>query len=158
MGKKKDDFDFKRPAKQASSKPKKKGPGAPPPPVEYRWKKGQSGNPQGRKPNLITRALKDLTVETYREVIKAVCTGNLENLQAMVDDPSISALQVGVAQAFLNALKAGDYSTIERIAERIVGKIPDELNVNSKNFNANLNAHIDSTKVKAALQKLQDDI
>lgn len=130
----------------------------PPKAEPYKFKPGQSGNPKGRPPlNPIQRALKNLTVETYRDVIQAVCTGNLDNLKAMVEDPSISALQVGVARAFLKAMQAGDYAVIERIAERIVGKIPDELKVSSSNVNANLNATIDKEKLKAALEHLEQE-
>lgn len=137
--------------------PKKRG--LPPKAEPYKFKPGQSGNPKGRPPlNPIQRALKNLTVETYRDVIQAVCTGNLDNLKAMVEDPSISALQVGVARAFLKAMQAGDYAVIERIAERIVGKIPDELKVSSSNVNANLNATIDKEKLKAALEQLDQDV
>lgn len=129
------------------------------PPVHTRFKKGQSGNPEGaRLHNPITRALKNLTVESYRECIEAVCTGNLANLKAMVDDPKISALQIGIARAFIKAMQAGDYAVIERIAERIVGKIPDELKVSSSNVNANLNATIDKEKLKAALEQLDKDV
>lgn len=131
----------------------------PPQLLRNKFKPGQSGNPKGRPPlNPIQRALKNLTVETYRDVIQAVCTGNLDNLKAMVDDPKISALQVGVARAFLKAMQAGDYAVIERIAERIVGKIPDELKVSSTNVNANLNASIDKEKLKAALEQLESDV
>ena len=102
------------------------------------------------------RALKNLTVESYREVIEAVCTGNIDNLRAMIKDPKTSALQVGVATCFVKALEAGDYSTIERIAERIVGKIPDELNVNAKNLN--VNSQLSPEMVRLALEKLKGDV
>lgn len=147
MAKRKDPFE---PRKKSQLRPKM---------IEKQWKPGQTGNPNGRPPlNPIQRALKNLTVQTYREVIEAVCTGNLDRLREMVEDPTTSALQVGVATAFMKAIKAGDYAVIERIAERIVGKIPDELNVTSKNVNANLNAAIDTTKLKAALAKLEADV
>lgn len=125
---------------------------------KHQFKPGVSGNPLGRPLNPIPRALKELTVETYRRVIEAVCTGNLDNLKAMIKDPTVSALQVGVASAFAKALEAGDYATIERIAERIVGKIPDELKVTSQNVNANLNATVDKEKVKAALAALENEV
>jgi len=124
----------------------------------HQFKPGQSGNPEGRRPNPIARALKELTVDTYRKVIETVLSGNIDALRAMIQDPNTSALQVGVATAFLKALQAGDYATIERIAERIVGKIPDELNVNSKNLNANINATVDREKLKLALAKLQSEV
>lgn len=138
------------------SKPKKPLPKAAEP---YMFKKGKSGNPEGaRAHNPITKALKNLTIETYREVIEAVCTGNVANLKRMVEDPRTPALQVGVATAFMKAIKSGDYAVIERIAERIVGKIPDELKVTSQNVNANLNASIDKQKLKAALEQLEKDV
>lgn len=126
----------------------------------FKWKKGQSGNPKGRPLNPIPRALKELTIESYRNVIECVCAGNIDNLQAMISDPKVSVLQVGIAQAVLNALRAGDYAVIERIAERIVGKIPEELNLNSKNQNLNLNVNkvIDETKMRAAFLKMRDDV
>jgi hypothetical protein len=135
--------------------PKRKAPQLKP----HQFKKGVSGNPNGRPPlNPIQRALKNLTIETYREVIETVCTGNIDNLKSMVEDPKTSALQVGIARAFLKAMQAGDYAVIERIAERIVGKIPDELKVSSSNVNANLNATIDKEKLKAALAQLESDV
>lgn len=138
--------------------PKKPYVGKGHPPEQHRFKPGQSGNPAGRLPNPIPRALKELTVESYRKVIEAVCAGNLDELRRMVKDPKISALQVGVANAFIKALTSGDYATIERIAERIVGKIPDELVVNSKNLNANINASVDKETMKKALAKLELDV
>ena len=129
---------------------------------KYQFKPGESGNPGGRPSNPITKALKNLTIKTYREVIEVVLTGNLAALQLMVEDPKISALQVGVATAFLTAIKKGDFEIIERIAQRIVGKIPDELNVTGNNTNLNLNANgktkFDPKKVKAALARLEKQI
>ena len=129
------------------------------PPVHSQFKKGQSGNPEGgRAHNPAIKALKNLTVETYREVIELVLTGNLAQLKAMAEHPETSALQVGIATAFMKAIQSGDYSVIERIAERIVGKIPDELNVRSTNTNANLNTAIDKAKLKAAMAELEKDV
>lgn len=127
----------------------------------HQFKPGQSGNPEGgRAHNPIRRALRNLTVESYREVINLVCTGNPDALRELIEDPKTSALQVGVGIAFLKAMKAGDYATIERIVERIVGKIPDELNVNSnnRNVNANLSGKLDPGKVKAAIAALEEEI
>lgn len=131
-----------------------------PPPKAYQFKKGQSGNPKGgRAHNPALRALKNLTVDSYREVIEAVCTGNISLLQALASgkDPKISALQVGIARAFLKAIQSGDYEVIEQIAQRIVGKIPDELNVVSKNLNANVQTKpIDRKEVKDIVAKLEE--
>lgn len=128
------------------------------PPKSAQFKPGQSGNPLGGKlHNPAIRALTKLTVETYREVIELVLTGNLTDLKNMVENPKTPAIQVGVAAAFMKAIKSGDYAVIERIAERIVGKIPDQLNVSSTNMNANVNTTIDAVKLKAALEKLNSE-
>lgn len=122
------------------------------------FKKGQSGNPRGgQMHNPAVKALKKLTIETYREVIELVLTGNLTDLKAMAENPATPALQVGIAAAFMKAIKSGDYTVIERIAERIVGKIPDVVNVNSTNTNTNLNS-IDKATLRQALAELEDDV
>ncbi len=129
------------------------------PPEATRFKKGQSGNPLGGKlHNPAVKALKKLTIDSYREVIELVLTNNVEAIKRMIQNPDTPAIQVGVATSFMKAIKDGDYGIIERIAERIVGKIPEELNVTSKNVNANLNASIDKQKLKAALAKLESDV
>jgi hypothetical protein len=126
---------------------------------KYKFKKGVSGNPNGaRAHNPAVKALKKLTLETYREVVELVLTGNLTDLKAMAEDPATPAVQVGIATAFMKAIKEGDYGVIERIAERIIGKIPDELKVTSNNVNANLNATIDKEKLKAAYDELEKDV
>lgn len=120
-------------------------------------KKGEIRNPEGgRSHNPAIRALRNLTLEQYREVIEKVLTGNVAELQAMIKNPRTTAIQVGVAACFLKAIKDGDFHIIEKIAERIVGKVPDVLNVNSKN--ATVVAKVDQAKLKAALEALEDDV
>lgn len=122
-----------------------------------RWKKGQTGNPEGgRAHDPVTKALRKLTLPIYREVIELVMTGNLNDLKAMVEDPATPAVQVGIATSLLKAIKAGDYIIIERIAERIIGKIPDELNVRSNNTNVEL--VLDKEKLKKAIADLEADV
>lgn len=126
---------------------------------KHQFKKGTTGNPQGaRLHNPAIKALTKLTVETYREVIEIVMKGTLKDLKAMAEHPQTSALQVGIAASFIKAIQAGDYNVIERIAERIIGKIPDELNVNStSNTNLKVGA-LDREKLRAAMKQLATDV
>lgn len=121
-----------------------------------KWKKGQSGNPLGGAAHdPAKRALKNLTLQTYREVIELVLTGNVAALKAMVEHPDTPAIQVGVATSFMKAIKSGDYGIIERIAERIVGEIPKVVKIDSVN---NTNLSINPIELKLALEKLEQDV
>lgn len=122
-----------------------------------KFKKGHSGNPKGRPPlNPIQKALKNLTIDTYREVIELVLTGNVQALKDMVENPNTPAIQVGVATSFMKAIKSGDYAIIERIAERIVGKIPDVVNINSQSTSKVIT--IDKEVLKLAMDELEIEV
>ena len=128
------------------------------PPLHTRIKKGETKNPNGRYAgNTIKNALARLTLDTYRDVINVVIGGDLASLKAMVTDPKSTALQVGIATSFIKAIQRGDYAVIERIAERIVGKIPERVQVQSVNEH-NTTVSFDEKTLKAALEKLNDDI
>jgi hypothetical protein len=127
------------------------------------FKKGQSGNPRGRIPNTAIVALKNITIDTYREVIEIVLRQDISALKELTERTSgVSALQVGVARAFYKAMKTGDYEIIERIAERIVGKIPDQINLVSKNLNANVElpqeSKVTKEEIDAAMNELSNEV
>lgn len=132
-----------------------------PPPAHSRFKKGQSGNPEGgRAHNPALKALRKLTVESYREIIELVLTGNVAAIKKIAENPASTGLQVGISVAFLKAIKSGDYNVIERIAERIVGKIPDVVTVN-QNTNMNVAGSIavfDKTALKAAMEAIDEEV
>jgi len=125
----------------------------------YMFKPGQSGNPEGgRRHNPAIKALKKITLEVYREIIELVLTENISELERIENDPQTPAIQVGAARAFRLGIQRGDWNLIEQFAARLVGKIPDELNVRSQNLNANLNGALDPLKVKAALKELEEEV
>ena len=120
-------------------------------------KKGQVLNPEGgRTHNQAQKALRRLTIDTYREVIELALSSNLTALKSLAQNPMTPAIQVGIATSLIKAINKGDYSVLELLASRIVGKIPDELNVNSKN-ETQLSV-IDEKKVAAALKKIESDV
>jgi hypothetical protein len=130
-----------------------------PPPKHGQIKKGEVRNPLGAGAhNPLTRALRNITIESYREIIRLVMTSDVAGIKAIAENPKSTGLQVGIAVAFLKAIKSGDYAVIERIAERIIGKIPDELNVTA---NASVNAKvttIDKTELAKAMLELEDEV
>jgi hypothetical protein len=132
-----------------------------PPPVHSRFKKGQVANPEGgrahKKP--IDLKLRKLTLETYREIIELVLAGDRTELIERAKDPKTPALEAGIITSVLKAIKNGDYSVIERIAERIIGKIPDVVKVQSTGVMLDgANLPIDMDAVRAAVKKLEEDV
>ena len=129
--------------------------------AKYKFKPGVSGNPNGRPPlTKEQKALRSLTLQSYREVIEMALTGNLEELKEFAQDPDTPVIQVGVATAILKAIKNGDASVLEQFAARIIGKIPDVININS-NTNMNVNAAVavlTDDELKARLRKLRSDV
>lgn len=121
----------------------------------HQFKKGKSGNPGGLPKNPAVTALRNLTIKEYREVIELALVSNLEALAKLANDPATSAVQMGVARALMNAVKKGDFDIIERLATRIVGKIPDKLEVTSKNESAI--TILDQAKVAEANKNLEND-
>lgn len=94
----------------------------------YHWKKGQSGNPSGgRKHNPLNRAIRQFTTKTFRKLINLAFTSNVEELATIAKSKKKPAIEVAIARSFLTAIQKGDYGVIERIAERIVGKVPDKI-------------------------------
>lgn len=132
-----------------------------PPPKHSRWKKGQSGNPAGgRAHNPALRALKNLTVETFREVVELVLTSNVAEIKRIAEDPNTPGVKVGVCVAFLKAIKSGDYHIIRAIAAELIGKLPDQVNVNA-NVNAAVDASIrviDKQKLREAMDELEKEV
>lgn len=126
----------------------------------YKFKPGQSGNPGGKIANPIPNALKKLTNQSLVKIIKAIVKGNLDEIKRIAKDPTSSGLEVAIAACFIKAIERGDYNTVEHMLQRIVGKIPDKLLVEStsKNLNANINANIDSEKVRAIIDRLEGEI
>lgn len=86
-------------------------------------KPGQVLNPFGSQ-DKGKRKLHNVSNAVVRDVIDAALSGNLEALKAISEDPDAPALKVGVARALFNAIKSGDWGTLERIVEKITGKTP----------------------------------
>lgn len=129
-----------------------------PPPKHSQFQKGKSGNPEGsRAHNPALKALKKITIESYREIIELVMTSDVRAIKAIAEDPKSTGLQVGIAVAFLKAIKNGDYTVIERIAERIVGKIPDEIKIQPMTINQKVTV-IDRAALARAMAELNQEV
>lgn len=91
-------------------------------------RKGEVRNPHGaRAHDPVKKELKRFTNKYLIEIIEMAVMGNLAGLKAVVDNPDSPAIQVGVAKSLFNAISEGDWSTLESIVSRIIGKVPDKV-------------------------------
>lgn len=131
-----------------------------PPPKHGQIKKGEVRNPTGVggvHHNPLIKALRKVTLESYREIIELVMTSDIAAIKKIAENPKSTGLQVGISVAFLKAIKNGDYAVIERIAERIVGKIPDEIKIQPMSINQKVTV-IDRAALAKALLELEEEV
>ncbi len=121
------------------------------PPDQHKFKKGKSGNPKGRPKAFVDAKLKQLTMERYKDIIQTVVSKDLSELKAMISDPTKTALEIGVCTSIMRAIKQGDWITIEKIVEKVVGKLHDKVE-----FTGNVGvANISQGELVEAFKRLQ---
>jgi hypothetical protein len=145
--------------------PFKKGHKLPKAAEPFKFKPGQSGNPAGRPPDLIPNALKKLTAQQIRRIIKATVKGNIPELRRIAKDDKSSGLEVAMASCLMTAIKKGDYDTIEKMLVRtgVIAKEPEKIVVESKNINTNTNldaamAAVTDEELAARLKRIRESV
>lgn len=105
------------------------------PPIEKRFKPGQSGNPAGRPRKFVSR----MDIEGYK---RSEVDTTIRNILAMTEteiknvwkDPRATILEKAFAQVMLKAKSYGDVWKTEQLLTRTFGapvqKIEEDLNIN----------------------------
>ena len=94
-----------------------------------RFKKGKSGNPNGRPVGTVTvpkelRAINNrLIADTIGKYLN--CTG--PELQEHIKNPETPALDLMILRVLYEAIRKADQGKMNAILERIVGKVPDKI-------------------------------
>ena len=118
-------------------------------------KKGEVRNPHGNQ-SPVLKALRNLTEETFAQVITLFLSSSDKELEAFMSHPETTTFQKGLAKALLQAAKHGNWPMLEHIAERIVGKVPIKMNLNSNN-QTQLSV-IDENQAREIMKKIQSDV
>lgn len=95
----------------------------PPPPKEKQFKKGQSGNPGGRKKmpeelRVISKLSKDEINALFAKYMRMSKTEMLAALQ----NESLSAIELWIASGIVSGIKNGDWHNLNCMLDRIFGK------------------------------------
>ncbi len=86
--------------------------------------KGQSGNIAGKPRHLLTTA-------KISSIVGKFCEMTREQLQKIVQNPKSTMLEITVAGILARAAKDGDYSRLEFLFARSVGKVKESLEVST---------------------------
>lgn len=97
--------------------------------------KGQVLNPLGAGAhNPLLRTMRKFSQKYFAEVIDMAVMGNLEGLASIINDPKSEAIKVGVAKSLFNAIADGDWDVLDRIVSRLIGKVPDKINITTEDL------------------------
>lgn len=95
-------------------------------------KKGETRNPKGRPPKLITQ-LKNLpegyTKTEIIDCLKLISKLNIEQLMDVYTNLEATALERTFARALMNGLVEGDIHTVSYLIERLHGKPQQDINI-----------------------------
>lgn len=87
------------------------------------FKKGQSGNPNGRPKSYVT-GLKDIgyNMTEINMAIRNMLSMNIEELRKVYENPEATILEKTVAGAMRKSLEKGSLYSIETLLSRVFGK------------------------------------
>lgn len=91
--------------------------------IKTRFKKGQSGNPRGRQElSEIERAVRESSRRTIAESIEKIQNLTKKELEVFIKDKKNKTFEIGVAMGFIHWYKTGDFTKVDKIYDRVLGK------------------------------------
>lgn len=90
-----------------------------PPPEHTRWKPGQSGNKSGKPKQLLTK-------DKVKGVLGKFSDMTRDQIQDVITNPKSTMLEIMVASIIVKAAKDGDFSRLNFILDRSIGRVAAE--------------------------------
>lgn len=95
------------------------------------FKPGQSGNPGGTsKVDRDLMVIRKLSKEKFKDLANILISGTREDLERMLASPGTTALTEMVIKVVLGIAERGDMTSLDRLLDRLIGKVKDEVDVN----------------------------
>ena len=84
------------------------------------FKPGQSGNPSGKPRGLLTRSQVEALISKFSSLTR-------DQMQVVIQNPKSTMIEIMVASIMAKASKDGDYSRLQFLLERSIGKVKEQL-------------------------------
>ena len=97
--------------------------------LPHQFKKGQSGNPNGRPKGttLVPKELRTINNRLVAETMSKYLNCTAQELQDHFKDPATSALDLIILRVLVEGIRKADQAKMNAILERIIGKVPDKI-------------------------------
>jgi hypothetical protein len=125
------------------------------PPLHGQIKKGEVRNPRGHVDPLEMRILKSTTVTTLATMIQKAITQKPKDLQDLLKHPETNAIEAIILGTIIDAIQHRNYNKLEQLLERVIGKVPDKIDMTSKGESINISKE-DHAKVAAVVKELNE--
>lgn len=111
------------------------------------WRKGQSGNPSGRKPGSIRADDVDAAMDKFAR-LKA------DELADKVADPKTNVLERMIGAVMLKTIETGDASRLEFLLARSIGKVKEVVENHNHDHGKELVKQIPTEKLLQLVNEL----
>ena len=94
------------------------------------FKKGQSGNPRGRKPTPdFVKVVQQYSREFIECKIAEFMQRSMEDIKLISKNPNAQAIDAFLARIFLMGISLGDHQRLNFLFDRTIGKVPSTLSL-----------------------------
>ncbi len=125
------------------------------PPHHKGIKKGEVRNPKGISMSLEQRLLRATTNQTLATMIQKVIMLKPKEVEVLLKKPETTAIEAIILGTILDAIKHRNYNKLEQLLERVIGKVPDKIDMTSKGESINISKE-DHAKVAAVVKELEE--
>ena len=100
----------------------------------HKFKKGQSGNPNGR-PRKYVSLLKEqgYKLSEINDTIQVMMAMDMEELKSVWDNQKATVLEKTIAAAIRKSIEKGSLYSLETLLTRVYGKPKEQMDINTDN-------------------------